>query len=87
MHQYSHHTLPQPFFMFFTPISAEHERFTRAKTENKLYISKFSTARSQKSFKYINELNKMWSSIPIEIRQLSTNLKLSTKKKILESYC
>ena len=52
MHQYSHHTLPQPFSTFFIPILSVHERFTRAKTENKLYIPKFFTARSQKSFKY-----------------------------------
>ena len=52
MHQYSHHILSQPFSTFFTHISSVHERLTRAKNENKLYIRKFSAARSQKSFQY-----------------------------------
>ena len=85
MHQYSHHNLPQPFSTFFTPISSVHERFTRAKTENKLYIPKFSTARSQKSFKYQGA--KIWNSIPTEIKQLTFNkFKIEYKKKLLESY-
>ena len=52
MHQYSHHTLLQTFSTSFNHISSVHERFTRAKTENKLYVPKFSRAHSQKSFKY-----------------------------------
>ena len=38
MHQYSHHTFPQQFSTFFTPISSVHKRLTRASTENKLHI-------------------------------------------------
>ena len=41
MLQYSHHTFPQPFYMFFKSISSMYERFTRAKTENKLYRQNF----------------------------------------------
>ena len=86
MHQYSHHTLPQPFSTFFTPISSVHERFTRAKTENKLYIPKFSTARSQKFFKY--QGTKICNLIPIEIKQLTfQKFKIEYKKKLFESYC
>ena len=85
MHQYSHHNLPQPFSTFFTPVSSVHERFSRAKTENKLYIPKFSTARSQKSFKYQGA--KIWNSIPTEIKQLTFHkFKIENKKKLLESY-
>ena len=86
MHQYSHHTLPQSFSTFFTLISSVHKRFTRAKTENELYIPKFSTARSQKSFKYQGA--EIWNSIPTEIKQLTFHkFKIEYKKKLLESYC
>ena len=86
MHQYSHHNLPQPFYTFFTPISSVHDRFTRAKTESKLYIPKFSAARSQKSFKYQGA--KIRNSIPTEIKQLTFHkFKIEYKKKLLESYC
>ena len=85
MHQHSHHTLPQPFSTFFTPISSVHERFTRAKTENELYIPKFSTARFQKSFKYQGA--KKWNSIPNDFKQLTFHtFKIEYKKKLLESY-
>ena len=84
MHQYSHHTLLQPFFTFFNPISSVHEQFTRAETENKIYIPKFSTARFQKSFKY--QVAKMWYSIPTEIKQLTFhNLKLSMIRNYLKA--
>ena len=80
MQQYSHHTLPQPFSTFFTPFSPVHERFTRAKTENKVYFPKFSTACFQKSFKY--EGAKIWNSILTEIRQLTFHkFKIEYKKK------
>ena len=80
MQQYSHHTLPQPFSTFFTPISPVHERFTRAKTENKVYFPKFPTACFQKSSKY--EGAKIWNSIPIEIRKLTFHkFKNKYKKK------
>ena len=70
MHQYSHNTLPNHFlYVFFAPIFSVYERFTRAKTENKPYIPKFSLARSQKSFKCQGA--KIRNSIPTESRQLT----------------
>ena len=84
MHQYSHHTLPKPFFMFFTPIWSVHDQFTRTKTKNKLYIPKFSTARSQNYFKYQGA--KIWNSIPTKIRQVTFHkFKIEYKKKLLKS--
>ena len=86
MHQYSHYTLPQPFSTFVTFNSSVHERFTKAKTENKLYIPKFSTTRSQKSFKYQEAT--IWNSIPTEIQQVTFHkFKIEYEKKLLESYC
>ena len=56
------------------------------KLKTKLYIPKFSTARSQKSFKYQGA--KLWNSIPIEIKQLTFHkFRIKYKKKLLESYC
>ena len=55
-----------------------------AKSENKLYIPKFSTARFEKSFKY--QVAKMWYSIPTEIKQLTFhNLKLSMIRNYLKA--
>ena len=59
--------LPHSFREFFKPLSSVYERSTRTKPENKLYLSKFSTLRCQKSFKYHGA--KIWNSIPFEVKK------------------
>ena len=52
MYQFSKQTLPSHLNCLLDPLSTVHERCTRSKTKQNLYISKFSTSRCQNSFKY-----------------------------------
>ena len=50
MYQFSKQTLPSHFNCLFDPLSTVHERCSRSKTEQNLYIPKFSTSRCQNSW-------------------------------------
>ena len=68
MHQYYNNSLPPCFSDFFSPLSAIHERSTRSKTNNNLYLPKFSTRRCQQSMKYQGV--KIWNSLNSEFEGL-----------------
>ena len=65
MHQHRKQNLLHCFSEFFKPLSSVHERSTTSKSENKLYLLKFSTSRCQKSFKYHG--TKMCNSISCSV--------------------
>ena len=67
MHQRYKQNLPHFFTEIFKSLSAVHERSTRSKSENILYLPKFSTLRCQKSFEYHGA--KIWNSIPLDVKK------------------
>ena len=67
MYQFSKQTLPSHLNCLFAPLSTVHERCTRSKTKQNLYIPKFSTSRCQNSFKY--QGSKIWNSVTTDLKQ------------------
>ena len=78
MHQYSTDS-------FFQNVSDIHGRNTRSSSRNRLYTPKFSTFRTQKSFKY--QGSKIWNLTPANIRNMTFNkFKAHFKDIIIEKY-
>ena len=85
MHQYSTDSSPSSFSSFFQNVSDIHGRNTRSSSQNRLYIPKFSTFRTQKSFKY--QGSKIWNLIPANIRNMTFNkFKAHFKDMLIEKY-
>ena len=85
MHQNYNNSLPPCFFDFFNPLSAIHVRSTRSKTNNNLYLPKFSTCRCQQSIKYQGV--KIWNSLNPELKKQSfKKFKANLKNDLLETY-
>ena len=61
IYQFSKQTLPSHLNCLFDPLCTVHERCTRSKTKQSLYIPKFSTSWCQNSFKY--QGSKIWNSV------------------------
>ena len=85
MYQYLITLYPFVFPIFFNPLSAIHERSTRSKTNNNLYLPKFSTCRCQQSIKYQGV--KIWNSLNPELQKQSfKKFKANLKNDLLETY-
>ena len=85
MHQHSKQLLPSGLLSCFNSLTPIHDRHTRPKTQNNLYLPKYSTNRCQKSFKFQGA--KVWNSLSSELKTLSySRFKTLLKNKFLESY-
>ena len=68
MHQHSKQLLPSGLLSCFNSLTAIHDRHTRSKTQNNLYLPKYSTNRCQKSFKFQGA--KVWNCLSSELKTL-----------------
>ena len=85
MHQYTHKKLPEHFNNYFTYMSKVHSYSTRNNVTNQIAQPRFSTSRSQKSFKFIGA--KLWNEISYSIKQLSyPKFKSEYKNFLLSKY-
>ena len=85
MHQYSRNMLPPCFSTFFTSLSEIHDRQSRSKSQNNLYLPKFSTCRCQRSLRFQGV--KIWNSLSPDLKKQShKKFKISLKNPLLESY-
>ena len=85
MYQFSHNQLRSRYSNYFTYSSDSHSYSTRNSSKNNLHLPRFSSARTQKSLKYIGV--KLWNNIPYRIKQLSfSKLKIAWKSLLLETY-
>ena len=67
MHQFFKQTLPSQLNCLFDQLSIVHERCSRSKTKQNLYIPKFSTFRRQNPFKL--QGSKIWNSVTTDLKQ------------------
>ena len=85
MYQYTHKKLPEHFNNYFTYMSKAHSYSTRNNVTNQIALPRFSTSRSQKSFKFIGA--KLWNKISYSIKQLSyPEFKTEYKNILLSKY-
>lgn len=85
MFQYTHKMLPVHFSNLFSYTSDKHKHLTRHSCSNSLYLSHFSSSRTQKSFKFAGA--KIWNSIPHHIKQSSySSFQKSYKEFLLKKY-
>ena len=85
MHQYSKNMLPHCFSTFFSSLSKIHDRQSRSKSKNNLYLPKFSTCRCQRSLRFQGV--KIWNSLNAHLKKQShKKFKISLKNHFLESY-
>ena len=87
MYQYVHKMLPTHFGNYFTNVFNVHTHSTRNYSSKAISIPRYSTTRSQKSFKYRYVGAKIWNEIPQLIKQLPFNkFKTEYKKFLLNKY-
>ena len=80
-HQHSWHVLPSALNSLFLNVSNVHHQLPQLKSQQKLYIPKFSTNRCQ------HQETKIWNSIPLNLRNQSfSKFKYEYKKLLLDKY-
>ena len=85
MRKYSKNMLPPCFSIFFRSLSKIHDRQSRSKSKNNLYLLKFSTCRCQRSLWFQGD--KIWNSLNPDLKKQSDQkFKTSLKNHLLESY-
>lgn len=85
MHQYENKKLPIQLQNYFSYTSTIHEHSTRGLTSNSISLPRFSTTRTQRSFKYVGA--KIWNNTPNHIKELSfTKFKVEYKNFLLQRY-
>ena len=67
----------------FKKVSTVHSHSTRQ--ANAIHIPRFSTAKCQRSFKYIG--TKIWNNIPQELKDYPySKFKITSKKQLIQKY-
>jgi len=85
MYQYSHKMFPDLFQDYFSDSTSSHSYTTRCASKNSLLIPRYTTTRTQQSFKYIGA--KIWNDIPQAIRHYSyPKFKRAFKLLLLKKY-
>ena len=85
MYQYTHKKLPEHFNNYFTYMSKVHSYSIRNNVTNQIALPRFSTSRSQKSFKFTGA--KLWNEMSYSIKQLSyPKFKTEYKHFLLSKY-
>ena len=82
MHSYLNKLLPNHFNEYFIPLSSIHYHSTRLATSKNLFLPRVNSSSGKCSLKFIG--SKVWSSIPDDIKLLTTfTFKWKLKKHLL----